>query len=51
LSEPREATQEPKATTENEDLGKPQEKPKVSTDPDESTSYGISYSYGHRGPT
>jgi hypothetical protein len=51
LSEPRETLQEQRATTENEVTGKPHEKPKVSTDPDESTSYGIAYSYGRNGPT
>lgn len=51
LTEPGETSQEQAETTANEVTGKPQEKPKVSTDPDESTSYGIAYSYGRRGPT
>jgi len=51
FSVPKETSGEQRATTEGEVTGKPQEKPKVSTDPDESTTYGIAYSYGHCGPT
>jgi putative transposase len=51
FSVPKETSGEQRATTEGEVTGKPQEKPKVSTEPDESTSYGIAYSYGRCGPT
>jgi putative transposase len=65
LVEPREARQEatteskesgnpqgkPKEASEDKESGKPQGKPRVNTDPDEAPSFGISYSYGRRGPT
>ncbi len=51
LPEPEKPSPRQGVTEANGDREQPGEKPKVNTDPDESTSYGISYSYGHRGPT
>jgi putative transposase len=51
LPEPNAPVPEQRTSTENEKAKQAHEKPKVNTDPDESTSFGISYSYGHHGPT
>ena len=51
LAEPEKPSQEQRTSTGNNGVGRAHETPKVNTDPDESTSFGISYSYGHRGPT
>lgn len=51
LPEPKKPSQEQRASAEKKEAGQPHETPKVNTEPDESTSFGISYSYGHRGPT
>jgi hypothetical protein len=51
LPEPKKPSQEQRASADNKNSGQALETPKVKTDPDESTSFGISYSYGHRGPT
>lgn len=48
---PKERSGEKQATSEGEVIEPPQKKPKVNTDPDELTSYGIAYSYGCGGPT
>lgn len=49
--DPGESQGKPKVSTGNKGSEEPQGKPKVSTDPDESTSYGIAFRYGRRGPT
>jgi hypothetical protein len=51
LPEPEKPSQGLRASKGNKGAGQVQETPKVNTDPDESTAFGISYSYGHRGPT
>jgi hypothetical protein len=51
LPEPEKPSSRQGVATANGDMEQPGEKAKVSTDPDESASFGISYSYGHRGPT
>lgn len=51
LPEQKETSREKKTGTEDEVSGQPRETPKVNTDPDESASFGIAYSYGRRGPT
>ncbi len=51
LPEPNVPVPEQKTTTEGEKAKQAHETPKVNTDPDESTSFGISFSYGHHGPT
>jgi putative transposase len=50
LPEPKKPLPEQKESTEKEAV-RAHKTPKVNTDPDESTSFGISYSYGHHGPT
>jgi putative transposase len=42
---------EQRTSTQNEKAKQAHETPKVNTDPDESTSFGISFSYGHHGST
>ncbi len=51
LPEPEKPSPRQDVAAANGDTEQPGEKPKVSTDPDESTSFGIGYRYGHRGPT
>jgi len=51
LPEPERPAQERRPSTGNRGAEQANKAPKVNTDPDESTSFGISYSYGHRGPT
>ncbi len=51
LPEPNAPVPEQRTSTENEKAKHAHETQKVNTDPDESTSFGISYSYGHHGPT
>ena len=51
LPEPKKSSPGQGVSAENDEAGQPHQTPKVKTDPDESTSFGISYSYGHRGPT
>jgi len=51
LLEPQQSSRQPGKAVENGDKEQPGETSKVNTDPDESTSFGITYSYAYRGPT
>jgi hypothetical protein len=51
LPEPEKPLRRQNVAAANDDTEHPGEKAKVSTDPDESTLFGIGYRYGRRGPT
>lgn len=51
LPKPEKTSPRRDAAAANSDAEQPVEKPKVNTDPEESTSFGIGYRYGRHGPT